>query len=322
MADQFSALELLLDPNEDLTKETQRKALAATLRRQNAYGTLGQLMGVQPTVQAGQAIQSGAQDSLKMALAKQQAAKELASQQARQAVEDQRWNQTYQQGERRLSDAQANQAASQANAAERLRLASEAAAAAAAAKTSAADIKADDAARKGRKDQDVVLSALRTANEGLEDLNVLLKHPGRQAATGKSFLLGNIPGTSARDYKLLADKLANSAFMQAREGLKGAGAVTDFEGAKAQQAITILGDPTATEEQHLQALYDFQDVLNGVREKNAIRARELGIPDELMQTTIPKRKPAAGTQPQGQPVERKTVGGKSYVKVNGEWFEE
>jgi hypothetical protein len=79
MADQFSALELLLDPEDQLADPIKRKATAAALRRQNAYGTLGQLMGVQPTMQAGTAIQEGAQQSLRAALAKQQAAKEAAA---------------------------------------------------------------------------------------------------------------------------------------------------------------------------------------------------------------------------------------------------
>lgn len=91
MADQFSALELLLDPEDQLADPIKRKATAAALRRQNAYGTLGQLMGVQPTQQAGVAIQEGAQQSLRSVLAKQQAAKEAASRKAEREQAQANW---------------------------------------------------------------------------------------------------------------------------------------------------------------------------------------------------------------------------------------
>jgi len=91
MQDQFSALEMLLDPEDQLADPVKRKATAAALRKQNAYGTLGQLMGVQPTQQAGQAIQEGAQGSLRAALAKQQAAKEAAARASERQQAQDRW---------------------------------------------------------------------------------------------------------------------------------------------------------------------------------------------------------------------------------------
>lgn len=54
-------------------------AIAAALRRQQKLGTLGQLMGVQPTREVGAQMQEGAQTSLRSAMAKQQAAKEAAA---------------------------------------------------------------------------------------------------------------------------------------------------------------------------------------------------------------------------------------------------
>ena len=49
----------------------KRAALAATLRRQYDYGTIGQLMGVEPTVRAGENMQQGAMGTLKLTLDKQ-----------------------------------------------------------------------------------------------------------------------------------------------------------------------------------------------------------------------------------------------------------
>lgn len=72
-------IELLLGDDTELEDPVKRAALAAALRRQQDYGVLGQLMGVQPTAAAGQQMYEGAQGSLKAALAKQQAAKEAAA---------------------------------------------------------------------------------------------------------------------------------------------------------------------------------------------------------------------------------------------------
>jgi hypothetical protein len=74
-----SIFDALLDDSEDFSNPEKRAATAAALRKQQNYGTLGQLMGVQPTVRAGEAMQEGAQGSLKLAMAKQQAAKEAAA---------------------------------------------------------------------------------------------------------------------------------------------------------------------------------------------------------------------------------------------------
>lgn len=74
-----SIYDALLNPDEEFADPTARAATAAALRRQNAMGVVGQLMGVKPTMQAGQNLQEGAQTSLRTALAKQQASKEAAS---------------------------------------------------------------------------------------------------------------------------------------------------------------------------------------------------------------------------------------------------
>jgi hypothetical protein len=79
MDDQFSALEMLLGDAEELDDPVKRKATAAALRRQNAMGVVGQLMGVQPTQMAGSSMIEGSQTSLRQAMAKQQAAREAAS---------------------------------------------------------------------------------------------------------------------------------------------------------------------------------------------------------------------------------------------------
>jgi hypothetical protein len=113
MADQFSALELLLE-DAPLDDPLKRKAMGAQLRKQNAMGVIGQLMGVQPTQMAGQNLQQGAQDSLKLAMSQRQAAKEAAAQQARQAVMDQRDARDFAQRAEGIEATRINQAATRA----------------------------------------------------------------------------------------------------------------------------------------------------------------------------------------------------------------
>ena len=88
--DQFSALELLLDDG-SLDDPTKRAAMGAQLRRQNAMGVVGQLMGVQPTQMAGQNLQQGAETSLKMAMSQRQAAKEAAARESERKQAQANW---------------------------------------------------------------------------------------------------------------------------------------------------------------------------------------------------------------------------------------
>ncbi len=71
----------------------------------------------------------------------------------------------------------------------------------------------------------------------------LRTHPGLDTATGASGLFdprNYIPGTDAADFEKMRGELAAKRFMTAREGLKGAGAVTDFEGEEGGKAIGDL----------------------------------------------------------------------------------
>ena len=52
-----SIFDALLDPDETLTDPAKRQATAAALRRQNAMGVVGQLMGLEPTQRAGSMLQ-------------------------------------------------------------------------------------------------------------------------------------------------------------------------------------------------------------------------------------------------------------------------
>lgn len=280
-------LEALLSPDEDFSDPVKRAATAQALRKQFDMGTLGQLMGLAPTVQAGGAMQEQAGGSLKLALAKQQAAKE-AQIAAQQRAETARWQQmNYDQRERSNDALAGNRATTQG-------VAQQAAGRADTAASDVHDLRATQIREKQQTDQDKYLGALGTAENALVNVDRLLNHPGRKAAVGGSFLTSMVPGTDARDYKIKLGQMSGTAFMQAREGLKGAGQVTDFEGRKAEQAVTVLMDQTATEAAHQQALLDFRDAMQRSVMKLRQRAVESGATPDLLRNTEPNPAPGPG----------------------------
>ena len=88
--------EALLAPEEEMldTPEKQR-ALAAGLRRQHDLGTLFQLMGLPPTVQAGQSLQKQAMGGLDLALGKQSSAAESKRRAMERAQSQENWQRDF-----------------------------------------------------------------------------------------------------------------------------------------------------------------------------------------------------------------------------------
>lgn len=129
-----------------------------------------------------------------------------------------------------------------------------------------------------------------SANTAINLVSEMLKHPGFQASVGapnpfKGGLgIGTVPWTPARDFVNRLEQAQGGAFLQAREGLKGAGQVTDFEGKKAEQAMS--GMKTATsEEEFRRAAQDYVNAIaNGVKIARKV-ARMGAVPytyDQLM----------------------------------------
>lgn len=85
------------------------------------------------------------------------------------------------------------------------------------------------------------------ARNAIQTAQNLLKHPGFEAATGLpnpfrgGFGFGNVPGSSAGDYKTALQTAVSEAFIPAFESLKGAGAITEKEGEAALKGVANLG---------------------------------------------------------------------------------
>jgi hypothetical protein len=63
------------------------------------------------------------------------------------------------------------------------------------------------------------------------------------------------------DFQSLVDQTKGQTFLQAFQSLKGGGAITDIEGAKATNAISRLGNQRLSDQDYLQAITDLEDVI-------------------------------------------------------------
>jgi hypothetical protein len=98
-------------------------------------------------------------------------------------------------------------------------------------------------------------------------LSELKGHEGMSASVGlkgSEYLFGinkePISGTKAADFYTMLEQVQGGTFMQAFNNLKGAGQITEQEGAKATAAIARL-NPRQSEEGFNKALMDFDGIL-------------------------------------------------------------
>lgn len=100
----------------------------------------------------------------------------------------------------------------------------------------------------------------------------LLNHPNFGSQVGPvDGLLPNISG-GARDWQTRFDQLRGESFLQARQDLKGGGAITDFEGQKAEMALMRASQ--ATDEQSFQTA--MREFAAAVRRGYEILAQQAG----------------------------------------------
>lgn len=124
--------------------------------------------------------------------------------------------------------------------------------------------KSAEAFGKGRGEARLTLPQAKTAvDSAFRAIDGLRSHPGIDIGTGLSSVLDPrswIPGQSGYDFSALNEQAQGKAFMTAREALKGAGQVTDFEGQKGEQAIANL-KTAQSKEQYLRALDELERML-------------------------------------------------------------
>ena len=87
-------------------------------------------------------------------------------------------------------------------------------------------------------------------------------HPGFQDAVGATWKPGFrfIPGTNASDFQAMQDQIEGAAFLSAFEALKGGGAISEKEGAKAT-AAKLRMKLAQSEGEYVKAAREFQEVV-------------------------------------------------------------
>lgn len=88
----------------------------------------------------------------------------------------------------------------------------------------------------------------------------ILGDPALDYSTGVFEILQNIPGTPMKRFQGRSRQLEGKAFLQAFEGLKGGGQITEIEGAKATQAIGRL-DTAQDAGDYRAALTELREIL-------------------------------------------------------------
>lgn len=151
-------------------------------------------------------------------------------------------------------------------------------------------------------------------------LGELKNHEGMSAsigAKGAEYLFGikkePIAGTKAADFYSLLEQVQGGTFMQAFNNLKGAGQITEQEGAKATAAIARL-NPRQSEEGFNKALMDFDGVLAQAQARSQATA-----PQQAQSPATQAAPQTAPAQPQ-MPATR-VIGGRTFVlQPNGKYL--
>lgn len=111
-------------------------------------------------------------------------------------------------------------------------------------------------------DQMVGKQEVRDAKTGKVVQSAGVAHPGFENAVGTTWKPGFrfIPGTDAADFQSLFEQVKGSAFLEAFNTLKGAGAISEKEGEKATAARTRMST-AQSETEFVKAAREYQDVI-------------------------------------------------------------
>lgn len=127
---------------------------------------------------------------------------------------------------------------------------------------------------------------LAKTQQSLDLIDEMIKHPGRETATGMSRWLdprNYLAGTDAANFATRQKQIEGRAFLEAFNSLRGGGAITEVEGAKATQAIARL-DRSQSDEEYLSALKELHGIMKLGMDRAKVRA---GTPPGGYATTAP-----------------------------------
>lgn len=130
-------------------------------------------------------------------------------------------------------------------------------------------------------------SVIATSEQTLKTIQQLKDHAGKKnfGAFGWGAVLPDAPNSSTRGFGALVDQVKGQNFMTAFQALKGAGAITEQEGAKAERAQARL-DRLQSEADFDQAIKDLEEVVTAGMERARQKA---GIKNNQASQAAPKR---------------------------------
>jgi hypothetical protein len=112
-------------------------------------------------------------------------------------------------------------------------------------------------------------SDIAAADQALDLIRQIERHPGIDRGTGFTALGNVVPGTLGYDFQNLVEQTKSGAFLTAIDQLRGMGALSNMEGQAATAAITRINTATS-KEAFLKALDDYRKIVETARER-AIR---------------------------------------------------
>lgn len=115
----------------------------------------------------------------------------------------------------------------------------------------------------------------------LESIDRLLADPYLDKMLGP--LSGRKPDLSgpANRVRAMLDQLSGTAFLAARQQLRSGGQITDYEGNRAEAALSRLGNVKMGSQAYRQAVKDFREILTGALERNKLLAEGKPVPTYL-----------------------------------------
>jgi len=157
------------------------------------------------------------------------------------------------------------------------------------------------------------------ASEAIKLMDDVLAHPGLGAVVGVPNpleggfgSLGNIPGSSAADFQTYLDQIGGQVFLEAYQGLKGGGQITEVEGDQAKKALARMG--TAQSEESFKAAVE---EYKGIIMRGLDRARTKAGVDQQ-----PPTQPSPSIDPDEGKIARNQLTGETMIKRNGKWVKQ
>jgi hypothetical protein len=112
----------------------------------------------------------------------------------------------------------------------------------------------------------------------LENIDKLLADPYLDKMLGpRKGLYKNISGPANRVQAML-DQLSGTAFLAARQELRSGGQITDYEGNRAEAALSRLQNVRMGSQAYREAIKDFRDILTGAYQRNKLLSEGREIP--------------------------------------------